>query len=127
MSSTNDTYFDESFDDSFDKGSPDLLSIYLLPPDNQAILAGETLQFKAMGIFSDGLDRDITSSCVFASSDAAVSRIDSRGLALGVGMGQTTITAALGGLMNNDAYNLSVVIPGIVKSINWGIDFAITI
>jgi uncharacterized protein YjdB len=65
-------------------------------PRNVVIASGGVQQFVAVGTFSDSSTQDITSIVAWTSSDPAVATIDASGLALGIGDGQTTISATLG-------------------------------
>jgi plastocyanin len=78
-----------------------LTSITLMPP-NPSIAVGATEQFMAMGAFSDGTTRDVTSQATWASANSSVATISnasgSNGLATGVAAGTSTITATLNGV-----------------------------
>ena len=66
-------------------------------PGNDSIVTGTTVQFKAMGTFSNNSTQDLTSSVTWASSNAAAATINATGLATGVTSGQTaTISAKQG-------------------------------
>jgi uncharacterized protein YjdB len=77
------------------RGDPVLRAI-VVTPNPATITAGQTLQLSARGIFSDGSTEDVTSSVTWSSARAAVATVDATGLALGVAVGETTITAAAG-------------------------------
>lgn len=62
-----------------------------------SIAKGNTVQFTAIGTFSDGSTSDVTSSAVWSSSDPAVATIDHNGLATAQGQGQVVISASLSG------------------------------
>ena len=62
-------------------------------PANPSIVVGSEQQFKAMGVFSDGSQEDITSSVTWTSSDPATARISSSGLATSQTIGRPQITA----------------------------------
>ena len=75
-------------------GPATLVSI-TVTPTNGATPAGLSLQFDAVGTYSDGSMLDVTSS-VGWSSGSPVAMINSAGLATGVIVGMTTITATSG-------------------------------
>jgi hypothetical protein len=75
-----------------DVGTTTLTSIEVTPAVSNIPL-GTTLQFKALGVFSDGTSADLTSSVVWQSGTTSVATIDARGLATGFSAGQTVITA----------------------------------
>jgi hypothetical protein len=68
-------------------------------PDCESIPSGKTLQFTAIGNYSDGMTLDITKSAVWKSSDEKVATISNAkkewGLATGGEAGKTAITATL--------------------------------
>jgi hypothetical protein len=73
---------------------PTLVSISVTPI-GELIATGATLQFRAIGTFSDGSTRDVTTSVNWSSSNTAVATIGDRtGLATGVTAGPITITAS---------------------------------
>ncbi|MEO6597803.1 MAG: Ig-like domain-containing protein, partial [Planctomycetota bacterium] len=73
-----------------------LVSI-VVTPTNPLMGTGSNQQFTAMGTFSDTSVQDLTSSITWTSSSTAVATVSnapgSNGLANGVAVGQTTITA----------------------------------
>jgi hypothetical protein len=70
-----------------------LASIAILPGDS-TIATGTTIQFSAVGTFSDGSTRNITNQVTWNSSDTAVATIQNS-TAKGVTTGQSTIKATL--------------------------------
>jgi hypothetical protein len=81
---------------------PTLVSIEVRPA-NPSVPAGRTQQFTATGMFSDGTTQDLTESATWASSDPSVATISnaagSRGLATGVAVGTTEISAQSGAVI----------------------------
>lgn len=70
-----------------------LTAIQVTPPlANIAI--GTTTGFFATGIFSDGSSRDITAEVSWESANTAIARIDESGLAYGINVGSTSISAS---------------------------------
>jgi len=81
---------------------PALVSI-LVGPVAAYIGVGSTEQFSAVGTYSDGSTKTITSSATWTSSDPDIATVDSAGaakpgLGTGVAVGSATITASLSGL-----------------------------
>ena len=60
-----------------------------------SIPVGQTQQFTAIGRFSDGSTRDLTSAVIWSSSSPAVVRIDAEGFAVTVRAGASTIGATV--------------------------------
>ena len=75
-----------------------LSSIAVTPNAPGKLAVGATQQFKAMGAYSDKSTADITSKVKWNSSNKAVNTISSSGLATGVGIGTTNITASMSGI-----------------------------
>jgi hypothetical protein len=65
-------------------------------PTNLAV--GFTVQFTAVGTYSDSSTANITSQVIWTSSDTTIATISSTGLATGKAEGHTNITAALSGI-----------------------------
>jgi hypothetical protein len=77
--------------------SPTLSSISITPNSATVPAAGDTVQFTAMGTYTQGAHpsstRDITSSVTWASTTPAIATINASGLATGVSSGTTSVTA----------------------------------
>jgi|GEM_PF-1192414 tellurite resistance-related uncharacterized protein len=73
-----------------------LVSITVLPQDTVVVL-GESVQYKAIGTFSDSSTKDITGSVAWNASPEGIVEISSGGLVKAVAMGQTYVVAG-GGL-----------------------------
>ncbi|MBK9240489.1 MAG: Ig-like domain-containing protein [Acidobacteria bacterium] len=81
-------------------GAPTLLSIDVTPR-YASMLKGATMQFAAMGRYSDGSTQDITLSVTWSSSRESVATIDNTGRASGVGIGLANIKAKLGAISDS--------------------------
>src|SRR5215472_876635 len=77
-------------------GVPVLQSI-TVAPSTATIAVGQKQQFMATGYYNDGSTKDLTATATWTSSKNSVAKIGSTGLATGVAIGQTTITAAISG------------------------------
>jgi uncharacterized protein YjdB len=81
---------------------PALISIAITQPSTLSInliLAGtKTQQFLATGSYSDGLKKDITTLVAWSSSASNIASITSAGLATGIAVGTTLITASMPGI-----------------------------
>lgn len=75
-------------------------SITITPP-SPSIASNMTQQLTATGTYPDGTTKDITSSVTWTSSSTTVATINSSGLATGVKVGSTTITATIYGGINS--------------------------
>ena len=78
-------------------------------PQEATIDEGDTRQFTAIGISSDGSRVDVTSVAEWHSSDESVLTIDKTGLATAVASGTASVTAAADGV-TSDAVDLEVFI-----------------
>lgn len=76
--------------------APSLKAIAVAPA-NQSIPAAVNLQYTATGIISDGTSTDLTASAIWTSSDQTIATITNRGVATGISVGTTVITATSGG------------------------------
>ncbi|MGA3328912.1 MAG: Ig-like domain-containing protein, partial [Terriglobia bacterium] len=76
--------------------SPSALVSIAVTPANGTVPAGLSVQFHATGTYSDGSTQDLTSSVTWSSSAQGVATINAGGLASGLIVGSTTITAAAG-------------------------------
>ncbi len=79
----------------------------LITPDNIAINIGETQQYKATAIYSNGDTKDITTNVVWNSSDTSVatfpiiSTFENSGIATGQSFGTSYITAQYNTIQSN--------------------------
>ena len=76
-----------------------LLSI-AISPSNPFLAVGTTEQLTATGVYTDG-SRDLTGSVTWTSSEPSVATIDGMGLASGLALGSSVITASLGGITSS--------------------------
>lgn len=88
--------------------TPVVLQSISITPISSTIKVGNTQQYVAIGFFSDGTILDISTSVIWNSSDPATAIISNTGLAQGVNVGLTSITASSGAITSNTA-NLAVV------------------
>jgi hypothetical protein len=79
-------------------GSAPVLVSIAVTPAHPSILWDQTQQFTATGKYSDGSTQNLTSTATWSSSAPGVATINAGGLASGVAVGGTTITAASGGV-----------------------------
>lgn len=97
-----------------------ILEEIVLTPENPSIMVGETQQFTAMGTYSDGSLRDITTMVTWHSRDGRVATISnmlgSQGLATAVGAGTTRIVATCDGIRSLST-QLTVTAPVTLESI----------
>ena len=86
------------------------LASIALYPGNPTITAGASVQFNAVGMFTDGSSADLTSRATWTSSVASVATIGgSTGLATGVGAGSTVIAATVGSVSARTTLSSTVV------------------
>ena len=75
--------------------TPTLKSI-AVTPTNSLIFVPANVQFIAIATFSDGSTRNLTTVATWNSSALNVASVTNEGLAVGAGVGNTTITATSG-------------------------------
>jgi uncharacterized protein YjdB len=78
----------------FVTGAGPLLAAILVTPNPGVVSVARTATFGAVGVFSDGSSRDLTSAVTWSSSRTDVATVDATGVVTGVAAGDTTITAA---------------------------------
>ena len=93
--------------------SPTLTSI-VVTAVNPSISIGASQQFTATGTYSDGSTQDVTSQARWTSSNTGVATIDAGGLATGISVGVTTISATLSGVVG--ATTLTVTAPLVITT-----------
>ncbi len=71
------------------------LTLLTLSPVNVVIEKGATKQFTATGKFSDNTTQNLTSQVTWTTGDSTKATITSSGLATGVAIGSTSVTASL--------------------------------
>lgn len=79
-------------------------------PSSANIDIGSTQQFTAVGTFADGFTADITSLVTWNSSDTAAATLSSSGLATGLAVGVSNVTATLNSVTSNSV-PLAVGVP----------------
>jgi uncharacterized protein YjdB len=73
-----------------------VLQSITVTPANPTVAVGGTQQFQAIGNYTDGSSKDVTSSATWSSSAKKVASIEAAGLAKGLAPGAATITAKMG-------------------------------
>ena len=82
---------------------PATLVSLTITPDLASTGIGETMQYRALGKFSDGSTQNLTTSVTWASSKTSIVTTNSTGLATGISNGTITINASLGSVSSNYA------------------------
>ncbi len=108
-----------------------LLSISIFPA-NGSIANGTTIQFHALGNYSDGSTQNITRQVNWTSSNTAVAQIQSNGQSKGFSPGSTTISATLNGVTGTTPFtvtnativSINVLPPGQTIAIGTSLDFS---
>jgi plastocyanin len=76
-------------------------------PANPAVNADSMETFTATGTFSDNTMQNITSQVTWSSTNTGVATIDKNGVATGVSVGNSTITASLNGINGSTALTVN--------------------
>ena len=90
-----------------------LSSIAVTPANPENLELSSSLQFRAIGTYSDDSTKDITSQVTWASSDTAIATISPTGLASSLAVGSTNITAALSDITSPPAMLLVAILSSI--------------
>jgi len=89
------------------------LVLIAISPATPSIALGTSLQFMAMGTFTDGSNQDLTNTASWSSSNPSAATISSSGFATSAAMGSTMITAASSGVSGSTS--LTVTAPALVS------------
>jgi hypothetical protein len=97
-----------------------LVSMTVIPANQQIANVGETVQYLAVGTFNTApITQDLTTQVTWQSSDVFVAKIDSTGLATGVGglIGQiNTITAVYTGALSPNTVTANATLTWIASA-----------
>ncbi len=92
--------------------TPATLVSLAVTPAGAAIAKGTTQQFAATGTYTDNSTQDLTAQVTWASSDGTVASVSNaagtKGLATGLGIGPTSISATLGSVSGSTSFSVSV-------------------
>jgi 6-phosphogluconolactonase (cycloisomerase 2 family) len=88
---------------------PTLTSIAVTPA-NPSVVAGLTQQFTATGTYSDTTTKDLTSQVTWASQTTTFATISTAGLAKGVAIGTSTISATLGSVSGSTLLTVTAAV-----------------
>jgi len=89
--------------------SPPILTALSITPAAASVPMGLPTQLTATGIFTDGLQIDITSQVTWTSANPTVATVDTKGLVTGLVLGSsTTVTASFMGLITSAPATVSV-------------------
>jgi len=92
------------------------LKSLLVTPSEITLQVGNTAQYSATGIQSNGTTVDLTASAVWSSANPTVATIDTAGLATAVGDGQTLIQADVQGFSAQAALAVNVTLLSLTVS-----------
>lgn len=84
---------------------PTLTSLLVIPP-TATVLVGQTQQYSAVAVYSDGSRVDVTNSSLWSVNTLAVASISSTGLATGITVGTSIVIAVYSGLTANALLNV---------------------
>jgi Bacterial Ig-like domain (group 2) len=90
-------------------GAAKTLTAIAITPGTASIVAGATQQFTATATYSDNSTANVTTTVAWTTSNAAVAKINSAGIATALTSGSATVTATLSGV--SGTANLAVTAP----------------
>ena len=79
-------------------------------PANPSVPSGRTQQFTATGTYSDNSTQDLTTQVAWASGTSSVATITSGGLATGVAVGTSTISASSNGISGSTVLTVTAAV-----------------
>ena len=85
------------------------LTAIAVTPSNANVTVGGQEQFDAVATYSDNSTADVTSTASWAVANTGVATITSAGLATGVAVGSTQVTASLSGITGSDGLTVKPV------------------
>ncbi len=98
--------------------NPPIVQSITVTPSNSSVPAGLTAQYTASALYSDQVTRDITTLATWSSSNTAAATISnaagSQGLATGVAVGTTTISASYQSVLGSTGLTVT---PAVLQSI----------
>ncbi|HWG76944.1 MAG TPA: PilC/PilY family type IV pilus protein [Steroidobacteraceae bacterium] len=97
---------------------PPTLQSITVQPNNPTIEVGQTQQFTAIGYYSNGTSMTITNQVTWSSSDTGIGSISAGGLATGVAVGSTTITATLTGISGDTTLTVTPYVAPVPPTLN---------
>ena len=86
--------------------SSSLVSVAVTPA-NPSLAVGQQQQFTATGTYSDGSQKNLTSTATWTSSATSVATVSSTGLATAVAAGSTTIKATSGSISGSTSLTVT--------------------
>jgi uncharacterized protein YjdB len=94
--------------------TPAIISSIAVTPGSVTIPAGTTQQFTAMATFTDSSIQDVSGLATWSSSSGSVATVSGSGLAAGVSVGSSTMTATVGSISGAGALTVG---PAVLQSI----------
>ncbi len=88
-------------------GTTAALASISVSPSPASVALGGTLQLTATGTYSDGSKQNLTSSATWTSSESGIASVSTAGLATGVSIANTTITAALNSISGSTSISVT--------------------
>lgn len=95
--------------------TPESLEFIVITPPSASVAAGLTQQFTATGHYTDGSTHDLTTQATWHSSSTSVATVDATGLAKGVAVGTSNISATFDLVVSDNA--VLTVTPAVLQSI----------
>lgn len=92
--------------------SPTLTGL-TINPQTPSVEQGKSLQMTATGTYDDGSTKTLTSNVQWGTGDVTIATITTSGRLTGVGLGQTTITAASGTV--NTSTSVSIQLANVIS------------
>jgi uncharacterized protein YjdB len=97
--------------------SNSIVSSITVSPTTQSLSVGQTVQFKATGVFNhrtgSATTQDFTNQVTWTSSVPAIATVNASGMATAVSAGSTTITATTGGFSGTLTATAAITVTGL--------------
>jgi len=86
------------------------LTAIAVTPENPSVAKGLTRKFIATGTFTDSSTADISNIVTWTSGNSSIATVSTTGLASGIALGTTTITASSGVISGNTSLNVTAAV-----------------
>ncbi len=96
--------------------TPPVLTRVFVEPSDASVGVGDTQQFNAVGVYSDGSEVDVTTQSTWTTAASSTATVDASGVVTGVAIGSTTVSAMFSGVTGTQGFSVSPALVSIAVS-----------